>query len=103
MRLDRALSIHLFHPLRRVVPALQQQALPILMYHSISDEPESRAAYYKVNTSPAAFESQIRFLKEQGCQTVSVAESVRLLKRRELPSGKRVVITFDDGFRNFYT
>lgn len=103
MRFDRALSVHVFHPLRRVVPALQQQALPILMYHSISDEPEHRAAYYKVNTSPAAFECQMRFLKEQGYETLSVAETVRFLGTDELPSGKRVIITFDDGFRNFYS
>jgi peptidoglycan/xylan/chitin deacetylase (PgdA/CDA1 family) len=64
---------------------------------------ENRAAYYKVNTAPAMFERQMQFLKERGFQTVALSEAVRLLNRRESVGPRRVVITFDDGYRNFYT
>jgi peptidoglycan/xylan/chitin deacetylase (PgdA/CDA1 family) len=103
MRLDRALSVYVFHPARRAVPAGNSRALPILMYHGITDESERRSAYYKVNTAPAMFERQMRFLKESGYETITLGEAVRSLNRRESPGPKRVVITFDDGFRNFYT
>ncbi|MDB6057549.1 MAG: hypothetical protein JWO95_1393, partial [Verrucomicrobiales bacterium] len=66
MRLDRALSIYVFHPARRAVPSGSSRALPILMYHGITDERERGSAYYKVNTAPAVFERQMRFLKENG-------------------------------------
>lgn len=102
MRLDRALSVYVFHPAQRAVPA-RANALPILMYHGISDQSENGAAYYKVNTAPEMFERQMRFLKEHGYQTIALSEAVRLLNRRESVGAKRVVITFDDGFRNFYT
>ena len=102
MRLDRALSVYVFHPAQRAVPA-RANALPILMYHGISDDVENGAAYYKVNTAPAIFERQMRFLKERGYQTVALNEAVRWLNRREPVEPKRVVITFDDGYRNFYT
>jgi peptidoglycan/xylan/chitin deacetylase (PgdA/CDA1 family) len=103
MRLDRALSVYVFNPARRAVPTRASGALPILMYHSISDEVESRSGYYKVNTAPAAFERQIAFLKERGYSTISLTDGLRFLTRRETPPKKQVVITFDDGFRNFYT
>ncbi|MGZ4971457.1 MAG: polysaccharide deacetylase family protein [Limisphaerales bacterium] len=103
MRLDRVLSVYFFHPAGRAVVGGRTRALPILMYHGISDEPERGAAYYKVNTAPAAFERQIQFLHECGYKTIALSEAVRLLNRRESPGPKRVVITFDDGYRNFYT
>jgi peptidoglycan/xylan/chitin deacetylase (PgdA/CDA1 family) len=103
MRLDRALSVYVFHPAQRAVPARSQGALPILMYHGISDESERGSAYYKVNTAPAVFERQMRFLKERGYSTICLSEAVRLLNRRESAGARRVVISFDDGYRNFYT
>lgn len=103
MRFDRALSVYLFHPAQRAVPARNAGALPILMYHGISNDPERTSAYYKVNTSPAVFERQMAFLKEGGYQTIALSEAVRLLNRREPVGRNRVVISFDDGYRNFYT
>jgi peptidoglycan/xylan/chitin deacetylase (PgdA/CDA1 family) len=103
MRLDRALSVYVFRPAQRAVPARSTGALPILMYHGISNEPERGSAYYKVNTSPAMFDRQMAFLKERGYQTIALSEAVRLLSRRESAGPKRIVISFDDGYRNFYT
>ena len=42
-----------------------RRALPVLMYHSISDDPETGVApYYKTATSRAVFEAQIRCLSD---------------------------------------
>src|SRR5205823_9034672 len=55
--------------------------VPILMYHSISDEPEPGvAAYYKTNTSPAVFAQQMQFLADQGYRAITLSEAVELLR-----------------------
>lgn len=103
MRLDRTLSLHLVHPLVRMGTSSNRAALPILMYHGISDDPEPGvSAYYKTNTSPALFERQLRCLNDKGFRSVSLDESVRLLQRGWPKEDKIVAITFDDGFRDFY-
>jgi peptidoglycan/xylan/chitin deacetylase (PgdA/CDA1 family) len=73
------------------------------MYHSISNTPEDGVSpYYRTCTSPEAFENQISFLARNGYTTPNLIEA-----GEQLESGgdhsKSVVITFDDGFRDFYT
>jgi peptidoglycan/xylan/chitin deacetylase (PgdA/CDA1 family) len=103
MRLDRTLSLRLVHPLMRMNIPSHKLALPILMYHSISDDPESGVStYYKTNTSPALFEQHLRYLNSKGFRSVNLVEAVRLLQQDWPKEGKFVVITFDDGFRDFY-
>jgi len=103
LRLDRLLSTTVFRPLRRALRA-ETVRLPVLMYHRICDDPEAGVSpYYKVNTSPAVFRQHLRQVTEMGWRTMALAEAAGLLARGEpLPPG-RVIITFDDGFRNFYT
>jgi peptidoglycan/xylan/chitin deacetylase (PgdA/CDA1 family) len=106
-------------------------SLPILMYHSVSDAPEPGVSpYYKVNTSPAVFRQHMQFLAAQGYRTIRLDELVSMLTigpqddgakglqdhGATMPRGpisafsfqlsafpKLVCITFDDGFRDFYT
>jgi peptidoglycan/xylan/chitin deacetylase (PgdA/CDA1 family) len=120
MRLDRSITLGLVHPLRRVFRTLTPQPLPlnrpvpILMYHSISDEPEPGVpAYYQTNTSPAVFRQHMQFLADQGYRTINLDQLVSWLTKGGEVSAfqdfsfsafpKPVVLTFDDGFRNFYT
>jgi len=80
--------------------AIMTEKLPILMYHNIADHgPESLRRF---RTSPAAFEEQLRYLRDAGFRSASFAEwrEARLL-RRPLP-GNRVLLTFDDGYRDFH-
>jgi peptidoglycan/xylan/chitin deacetylase (PgdA/CDA1 family) len=74
------------------------------MYHSISDTNESGvSSYYKVCTSPGRFAEQMRWLEEAGYRGVTVSEGLALIQsKRPLPF-KPIVITFDDGFADFYT
>jgi peptidoglycan/xylan/chitin deacetylase (PgdA/CDA1 family) len=74
------------------------------MYHGVSDDPETDfAPYYKVKTGPGVFREQMRQLAESGYRTMDLAEVARLLARGEALAAKSVVITFDDGFRDFQT
>ena len=72
------------------------------MYHSISEEIEVRHPYYETNTSPQVFRQQMSFLHQNGYSAISLEKAVNALKGRAYDP-KSVVITFDDGYRDFYT
>lgn len=71
--------------------------LPILTYHSLDDTGSV------VSVAPSLFSAQVAQLAERGFQTMSLAEAARLLQAGHPVPDKRVVITFDDGYRNLYT
>lgn len=105
-RLDRFITLFLARPLRRLLPQGDTGAIPVLMYHSITDDPEPGVPpYYQVNTTPAAFRRQVQCLADGGYQTVTLSQALTHLENtKSQPAGTRLaVITFDDGFRNFYT
>ncbi len=99
LRLDRAGTIYVGRLLRWRLR--RERRIPILMYHSVADEDESAVRpYYRLSTSPARFVQQMGWLYEHGYRTVSLAWAVRAL-RRGGTAARKVVITFDDGYRNF--
>lgn len=95
-RLDRFLTLYYFSHLRNLGLA-KESGIPILMYHSISSTEERIHPYYRINTLPEVFADQMRFLATQGYRAISLEE----LTDKE-PDGKSVVITFDDGYSDFY-
>jgi peptidoglycan/xylan/chitin deacetylase (PgdA/CDA1 family) len=102
MRFDRELTTAFFHPLRRAGLGAQGRRLPILMYHGLRADPENGLApYYKVNTAPAIFRRQMEELAAQGFKSVSLARVLEWLRGGPPLENKSVVITFDDGFRDF--
>src|SRR5271155_4460858 len=87
------------------------------MYHSISDGSKDGGAeakreagahpYYRTSTSPQRFAEQVNYLHGNGYRTVSLAEAVSALRGQSpIPdkqvADKPVVITFDDGYQDFY-
>jgi peptidoglycan/xylan/chitin deacetylase (PgdA/CDA1 family) len=76
--------------------------IPILLYHSVSET--SAPTFRRWVVSPIVFENQMFYLFKQGYTPLTVSEFVLLQnnpdKKRPL---KPVVITFDDGFEDFYT
>jgi len=147
MRLDRFITLNLVHPLRQAFTASKRsngestldRFLPILMYHSISDDSEpSVRPYYRVCTNPQRFREQMQWLKDNGYRSVTLSAGLELLRTSEAnnlrhvstsapyadslsarkpgeggrgevghdnesPITPHVAITFDDGFRDFYT
>jgi peptidoglycan/xylan/chitin deacetylase (PgdA/CDA1 family) len=73
------------------------------MYHSISDNLFGKShPYYQINTSPRVFARQMRWLRQQGYRTMDLVDMHKAMKEnRDL--SKTVVITFDDGYRDFYS
>jgi len=79
--------------------------VPILMYHSVSGEPETeKHPYFWVNTTPEIFDAQMRFLRENKYQVITLEQAVEIIYGQAVKDdhSKYVVITFDDGFRDFY-
>src|ERR1700689_4753906 len=107
LRIDRLATLYVADPLRRRASA-DKVSVSILMYHSIADEDEATVQpYYRTATSPAVFAAQVASLHEAGFSVIGLGEAVR---RSAVPTATRnetvknsVVITFDDGLRNFYT
>jgi peptidoglycan/xylan/chitin deacetylase (PgdA/CDA1 family) len=101
-RLDRLATLYVASPLRRMRSEAVNK-IPILMYHSIAREDESRvAAYYRTATSPEMFSRQMAALSKAGYTSISLADAIQTLQNGSECPSKKMVITFDDGFRNFY-
>ncbi len=102
-RFDRMTTLCLSFPLARVLGPRQGTRVPILMYHSISDNLFGMShPYYHINTSPKVFSQQMRWLRHKGYRTINLREACAGLKAGTDLSNT-VVITFDDGYRDFYT
>jgi peptidoglycan/xylan/chitin deacetylase (PgdA/CDA1 family) len=104
MRADRALSLYVFRPLTGLLPR-RETKVPILMYHRVPQLDRcSTHPYYCTATAVAIFEQQVRFLREHGYRAVSVSEAFRAVQQPAPDEGQKLVaITFDDGYRDFYT
>ncbi|HTV05385.1 MAG TPA: polysaccharide deacetylase family protein [Acidobacteriaceae bacterium] len=77
--------------------------IPVLMYHSIGNEDHSgRHAYFQTAVSPETFSEQMEHLHRGGYRTCTPAEAVALLASSAGTGERIVVITFDDGYRDFY-
>ncbi len=73
--------------------------VPILMYHSVSDQANS--SFKEFTVSPRLFGEQMAYLKRQHYTTFTVSEFARAMKRGYLPGERPVLLTFDDGFADF--
>ncbi|MFN8446529.1 MAG: polysaccharide deacetylase family protein [Caldilineaceae bacterium] len=77
------------------------KAIPILLYHSITDE--VTAGFRNWSLAPAMFAAHLRYLHEQKYNAITVTQLVRALRGdTKLPS-KPIVLSFDDGLADFYT
>jgi len=105
LRIDRLLTLYLFYYAMAVMRRPSEWRIPILMYHSISEDNVSSRThpYYQTNTSPAIFEAHMEYLYKNNYRIVGLKEAVKLLRNGEKDKVKYAVITFDDGFRDFYT
>jgi peptidoglycan/xylan/chitin deacetylase (PgdA/CDA1 family) len=71
--------------------------VPILTYHSIDDSSSI------ISTSPQTFRQQMRTIIDLGFKTLSLRQFSHALRTHKPIESNTVVLTFDDGFANFYT
>ncbi|MFI5643829.1 polysaccharide deacetylase family protein [Kitasatospora sp. NPDC051705] len=75
-------------------------AVPVLLYHSVSDDPPGWIAPYTV--SPRVFARQLDALVEGGRRIVPLRRLVSALRGGPPLPEHCAVLTFDDGFADFY-
>lgn len=112
LRFDRLLTLSFFNPLKGLITSPLNLRIPILMYHSVSMDGNKKVhPYYQTVTLPTVFEEQMRLLHEKQYNVIDLDKAIELINSgsfflKENGSKCRVqyvVITFDDGFRDFYT
>jgi len=76
--------------------------IPILLYHYVEYPDPNDKLRVALNITPYAFEQQVKTLKDAGFTFLTVTDVGRMIDgKMEVPS-KGVVLTFDDGYRDFY-
>jgi len=105
LRIDRLISVYMIHPLLSISLAAQAKKTPVLMYHSISEDSEaSIAPYYRTCTTPAVFADHMALLKTEGYKAMGLCEGLKTHHPEDWGrKRKKVILTFDDGFRDFFT
>jgi peptidoglycan/xylan/chitin deacetylase (PgdA/CDA1 family) len=75
--------------------------MPVLMYHRIADDGPEGLARWRV--TPADFERQLAWLADSGFTTSGLDDWHTASQRDPTAVARRVVLTFDDAYRDFVT
>ena len=102
-RIDRLATLYICHPLAKLTGWSAKNCVPILTYHSISDNLFGKVhPYHQINTPVSVFAMQMKWLRQAGYRTIDLSELLGALESNQDLS-KRFVLTFDDGYQDFYT
>lgn len=102
-RFDRFFSLYFVLPIIKKRRS-KKTGIPILMYHSISEDPErSLPAYYRLATPRNLFRNHMLWLHEHGYEAIDLPQALQRIKSRSAGLERCVVLTFDDGFQDFFT
>ncbi len=75
----------------------KKSGIPVLMYHSVGEE-----SYDIYHLKLSKFKSQMRYLRKNKYMTLSIEEYKENLDKK-FYEGNQVLLTFDDGYKDFYT
>jgi peptidoglycan/xylan/chitin deacetylase (PgdA/CDA1 family) len=90
---------------RAIIPAGRVRIrVPILEYHYIRDNPNPRDRLgFRLSVTPTEFQRQMEWLAANGYHPVSMADLRAYFAAGEPLPAKSVVLTFDDGYLDFFT
>ena len=74
----------------------KKKGASVLMYHSVAEN----SVFFTVH--PKIFAKQMKYLKENNYQVISLTDLITLLKNDQPLPNKTVALTFDDGFKDFF-
>jgi len=78
------------------------ETIPILMYHYV-EAPLATTTMKGLYLDPLIFNDQLQELKKNNYQTLFVSEAATSLRTEKKLATKNVVLTFDDGYEDFYS
>lgn len=70
----------------------------ILMYHRVNDDVNKEICVTNAN-----FRWQMQYLKKKGYRIISLDEALHLSRSDDRSEGKYAVLTFDDGYEDFFS
>jgi Predicted xylanase/chitin deacetylase len=91
-----AKSVPLPELIKTPAPPGKSLSIPVLMYHEIAEGPDC------LWVSTRDFYDQMKYLNDNGYQTITLSQAAELLKGH-YDTSRKVVLTFDDGYDTFYT
>lgn len=92
-----------FLPTPHETASVSALKIPIIMYHYVEYVKDRRdAVRIKLNTTPADFEEQLRELKDAGYESYFMRDIPDLLSSKKYYTDRSIVLTFDDGYEDFY-
>ncbi len=78
--------------------------VPILTYHYIANNPNPKdRARDNLSVAPDKFEAQMQYLSQNGYTPVTLDTLYGIFNGQASVAGKPIVLTFDDGYIDFYT
>lgn len=78
--------------------------IPIIMYHYVEYvEDEHDTMRKKLDIQPHILDKQLQILKANGYDTYFVKDVPDILNKKIYYSPKSIILTFDDGYEDFYT
>lgn len=88
-------------------PKVTTYQVPILMYHYIRNAEGESEMGKNLSVSPENFEAHVKFLKDNGYETLRVADLAdperKALSKIVYEEKKPIILTFDDGYADAYT
>lgn len=89
------------------VPKVEKFDVPILMYHYIRIAPPGDRLGQSLSVTPANFNIQMRYLKNNGYISIKLADladpNLKAISQAYFETKKPIVITFDDGYEDAFT
>jgi peptidoglycan/xylan/chitin deacetylase (PgdA/CDA1 family) len=78
--------------------------IPILMYHYVRvvTDPKDQIGI-NLSVKPDLFDAQMQYLADKGYTTLTMQEVYEILNGQKTLPAKPIALTFDDGYRDFYT
>lgn len=73
--------------------------LPILMYHRVATAGSAQTARWRID--PDDFAQQLELLHDAGYYSLAFDQWRTAIATRQVPPGKPIILTFDDGFPDF--
>lgn len=78
--------------------------LPVLFYHHIQTEDAAVAdKQTSLTVYTDIFRGQMQYLKDKGYNVITIGDLVSFFDNGTPIPGKSVILTFDDGYQDFYT
>lgn len=95
------LALIFFNPVSVQAVSLR---VPILMYHYIASNPRSQDVQRNIlSVAPDKFEAQMDYLSKNGFHPITLDTLYGIFNKQVTAPQKPVVLTFDDGYIDFYT